>query len=489
MLIAAIPDQRARHDNHGECLSDARRRLTNATFAEAVRAMAGRLAAVGIGPGSVVATMLPNCVELVVTMFAAWRIRAAVTPINPALTVDEAAHQVADSRARAILADADAALKLGDAVPIIPVDEVLEVSGHGDVSATVEPDDTALIIYTNGSTGRPKGVMLDHANLAATTQMIIASLELTSADRCLLVLPLFHVNSIMVSVVGPLAAGGSSVIADRFDPATFWRYVERVRPTYFSAAPTIYAILSAQPADVPDTSSLRYVVCGAAPMPAELIDRFEKRFGIPIVEGYGLSECTAICTGNPPQGLRKPGTVGLPLPGTEVAVVDEVDEPVRAGERGEVVVRGPNVMRGYRGMPEETARTLRGGWLHTGDIGRFDVDGYLVLVDRSKDLIIRGDENISPKEIENVLQRHPAVLEVAVVGRPSPVYGEEPVAFVSLQPGRKAEPDELVAHCRQSLAHFKVPRAVFIEDALPKNAVGKIAKPVLNERTRLSASG
>jgi acyl-CoA synthetase (AMP-forming)/AMP-acid ligase II len=203
-----------------------------------------------------------------------------------------------------------------------------------------------------------------------------------------------------------------------------------------------------------------------------------------VVEGYGLSECTVVCTLNPLQGVRKAGTVGLPMPGIDVGVVDAANRLLPARQAGEVVVRGPNVMRGYLGRPEETAEVLRGGWLHTGDVGRFDDDGYLTLVDRVKDLIIRGGENIYPKEIEDVLHAHPAVLEAAVVGQPDSVFGEQPVAFVTLRPGFAVVPEDLIEHCRRSLARYKVPREVHIEQALPKNAVGKIAKPVLRQRLR-----
>jgi acyl-CoA synthetase (AMP-forming)/AMP-acid ligase II len=205
-----------------------------------------------------------------------------------------------------------------------------------------------------------------------------------------------------------------------------------------------------------------------------------------VVEGYGLSECTVVCTANPVHGVRKAGSVGLALPGVDVGVVDSADQLLPAGQAGEVVIRGPNVMRGYLGRPEESAAVLRGGWLHTGDVGRFDGDGYLTLVDRIKDLIIRGGENIYPKEIEDVLYAHPAVLEVAVVGRPDAVFGEQPVAFVALRPGRSVVPDDLIEHCRGLLARYKVPRGVYIEEMLPKNAVGKIAKPTLRERLRAS---
>jgi long-chain acyl-CoA synthetase len=239
-----------------------------------------------------------------------------------------------------------------------------------------------------------------------------------------------------------------------------------------------------QPGGQADTKALRFVICGAAPMPRELISEFEQRYGVPIVEGYGLSECTVCCTLNPLHGVRKAGTVGLPLPGVDVGVVDGQDQLLPVGQAGEVVVRGPNVMRGYLRRPGETTEVLRGGWLHTGDVGRFDEDGYLTLVDRVKDLIIRGGENIYPKEIEDALYGHPAVLEAAVVGQPDPVFGEQPVAFVALRPGRSARPEELIEYCRLSLARYKVPRTVYIEAALPKNALGKLAKPVLRERLR-----
>jgi len=217
-------------------------------------------------------------------------------------------------------------------------------------------------------------------------------------------------------------------------------------------------------------------------MPAAAIGEFEDRYGVSILEGYGQSEGTVVTTANPLTGLRKPGTVGLPLPGQEVRVVGEHDEPLPNGQVGEVTVRGPNVMRGYLGNPKETEKALRGGWLHSGDLGRFDEDGYLVLVDRLKDMIIRGGENIYPKEIEDALYSHPSVLVAAVVGRPDPLFGEEPVAFVVLRPGLTAEPDELIEHCKHVLAKFKVPRAVFVEATLPMTSIGKIAKPALRER-------
>ncbi len=486
VTAAAIPDQRALRDPGGACIADERQDLDNAGFADRVTAVAAVFAATGLGRGGVLAIMLPNRVELITSMFAAWRLGAAVTPVNPALTAQEARYQIEDAGATLVVADDAAAGMLRDGpYRIIDIDEVTApISPPVPPALVTDPGALALLIYTSGTTGRPKGVMLDHVNISATAELIIGWFEMTADTRCLLVLPLFHVNGIMVSVVSPLLAGGSTFIAERFQAASFWATVEQVRPTFFSAVPTIYALLVSRPGAQPDTRSLRFVICGAAPMPRQLIGEFEERFGVPVVEGYGLSECTVVCTLNPLHGVRKAGSVGLPLPGIDVGVVDRADQLLPAGQAGEVVIRGPNVMRGYLGRPDETAHVLRGGWLHTGDVGRFDDDDYLTLVDRVKDLIIRGGENIYPKEIEDVLHAHAAVLEAAVVGQPDPVFGEQPVAFVALRHGHTVVPEDLIEHCRLSLARYKVPRAVYIEETLPKNAVGKIAKPVLRERLR-----
>ena len=481
--IAAIPAHRAIADRRGRCLQDGARRLDNAGFAVAVDALAGRLRDLGVSPADTVAVMLPNCVELVTTMFAAWRLRAALTPVNPALTDGEAVYQLRDSacvvlvgdqRAAGLAASADTQY-LDVASIFAPEPSAVTTTGPSDGSA----DDVALVVYTSGTTGTPKGVLLDHANLAAMTASVIEVVALGPADVCLLVLPLFHVNGLIVSVLSTLRAGGSVVIAPRFDVETFWDQVQTHRPTFFSAVPTIYAMLEAQPARAVDTSCLRFVICGAAPMPAELIGRFEQRFDVVILEGYGLSEGTVASTLNPLAGPRKAGSVGVALPGQQVAIMSREGTLLPTGEIGEVVVRGANVMRGYLGKPEATATVIRQGWLHTGDLGRLDADGYLVLVDRLKDMIIRGGENISPKEIEDVLYRHPAVLEAAVVGRPDSVYGEIPVAFVALRPGMTASADELIQHCRSSLAGYKTPREIQVLAALPKNSVGKIVKGAL----------
>jgi acyl-CoA synthetase (AMP-forming)/AMP-acid ligase II len=483
---ALIPSARADANAAGACLEGPDARLDNATFAAAVETASRQLVAAGIGTTDVVAAMMRNRIEFVLLMFACWRVGAVLTPLNPGLTADEAAYQLDDSGARMVIADLACADRVVDH-PLVFEPEFLRASSGAEApAASADPNALALLIYTSGTTGRPKGVMLSHANLIAMARMWADWLAVTPAERCLLILPLFHVNGIMVSVVGPLLAGGSVVIGPRFDPTDFWRVVERVRPTYFSAVPTIVSALLALPeSERPDASSLRFVACGGAPATAALLRGFECRYGAPVIEGYGLSECTVAATINPLDGARKPGTVGVPLPGQEVKVVDPAGASLPDGEAGEVLIKGPNVMLGYLNRPEATAETLRDGWLRSGDVGYFDQDGYLVLSDRIKDLIIWAGENISAKEVEEVLLSHAVVMQASVVGREHPHYGEEPVAFVALAPGAEAEAEELLEHCRGRLAKFKLPREIWIEDELPTNAVGKLVKGPLRERSRI----
>ncbi|MFI5679915.1 class I adenylate-forming enzyme family protein [Streptomyces cellulosae] len=477
MNFASLPDRRAASAPDGPAVADGRQSLTNARFLTRVRAAARHLQDLGIGTGDVVALKLRNRVEFVLLLFAAWRLGATVTPVNPSLTEGEVARQLDDSGARVLVVE-DGTTAAG--VATLAVDDLYgEAVGSGP---TPQPDSTALalLIYTSGTTGVPKGVMLDHSNIDAMAAMGCQAIETGPTDRCLLILPLFHVNGIVVSVLTPLVAGGSVFIADRFDPETFFDLVERERPTYFSAVPTIYNVLEALPADVrPDTSSLRYGTCGAAPASAELPIRFEARYGFPIIEGYGLSEGTCFSTVNPVAGPRRAGTVGVAVPGQELRIVDEQGNELATGMDGEVIVRGPNVMRGYLGRPEDTAKTIVDGWLHTGDVGHLDADGYLTLVGRSKDMIIRGGENIYPKEIEDVLTADPSVLEAAVIGVPDEKWGEVVVAYVQPRPGMTVHPAALEALTAQHLSGYKRPTSFFVVDALPKNAVGKIDKPSL----------
>ena len=465
----------------GPCIADGRVQLDAGAFGAAVSSMAARLAEARVARGDVVATLLANRVELVVTIYAAWRLGAVVTPVNPALTRADVGYQLADSKARLCVTDMDDRVE----IPTIAPSEVL-ARGGGLLPESVEvgADDLALLIYTSGTTGNPKGVMLSHGNAGAVVEGLIEELRLTPDDRTLVVLPLFHVAAVF-TLVSTLAAGGSAFIADRFERDEFWPLVEAQRPTFFGAVPAIYFFLSSLPADVrPEVTQVRFAICGAAPMPASEITRFEDRYGIPIVEGYGLSESTVSLTVNPLDGPRKPGTVGRPMPNVSLRIADDDGRSLPDGEVGEVLAAGPMIMHGYLGLPEETAEALRDGWLHTGDVGFIGDDGYLRLVDRKKDLIIRGGENIAPKQIEAVLHDIPGVLEAAVVGRADPAMGEEPVAFVVAEDGHQLDPAAVIGYCTEELAAFKVPRDVIVIDALPRNAVGKVTKGVLRDRLR-----
>jgi long-chain acyl-CoA synthetase len=478
MNLATLPDRRATAAPHAPAVADDALDLDNTGFLDAVTRAAAALRSAGVSPGDVVALMLPNRAEFVVALFAAWRLGAAATPISPTLVGTEMAYQIAAAGASVLVVDRPVETE----VPVLRLEDLAAGSPEAIAAADVAGDALALLIYTSGTTGRPKGVMLDHANVDAMCAMVIEGFELTDTDHSLLILPLFHVNAIVVSTLSPLIAGGRATIAGRFNPATFFERLETTRATYFSAVPTIYTMLVGLPSDVlPDTSSVRFAVCGAAPASVELLEKFERRYGIGLIEGYGLSEGSCASTGNPLNGRRKPGTVGTPLPGQEIRIVDTAGNTLPDGEIGEVIIKGPNVMRGYLNRPEETAKTVVDGWLHTGDVGRFDEDGYLVLVDRAKDMIIRGGENIYPKEIETVVYQLPAIAEAAVVGRADPVYGEQPVLFASLHAGANLNTERIREHLTASLSKYKLPVEITVLPELPKNAVGKIDKPSLRK--------
>ncbi|MFE4499535.1 class I adenylate-forming enzyme family protein [Rhodococcus sp. NPDC056743] len=459
------------------CLRDDRSELTYTEFADRVEAVAAQLSSRGIERGDVIAIMLPNRVELVTAIMAAWRVGAAATPINPMFTANEADFQIMDSGAQLVVTAGVDSPNGGRAVLCVD-DLAVEPPSVPLPEVAVAEDDLALLIYTSGSTGTPKGVMLTHANLQFMASSMGRSIGITAADHCLLVLPLFHVNAICVSILAPLIVGGQVSITGKFSVSRFFDDVARLRPTYFSAVPAIYAMLTSQSEGAnSDTSSLRLGVCGAAPISRELLERAEERFGFVIVEGYGLTEGTCASACNPYDGIRKLGTVGPALPGQEIAILADDGTFAPVGIAGEVIIKGANVMRGYLNRLEETAKTVVDGWLHTGDVGVLDEDGYLTLVDRIKDMIIRGGENIYPKEIENSLATHPGVLEAAVIGSPHEVYGEVPVAYVVAYPDSPVTEDELLEHVTALLTRVKLPVAIYVVDALPRNPVGKIDKP------------
>ncbi len=462
------------------CVRDDVTALSYRRFAERVDALAAQLSRLGVARGEVVAIWLPNRAELLVAMMATWRLGATASPVNPQFLVPEAKRQIDDCNAAIVVAEREE--------PLLSRTTLLIGDFHTDPDPTwqppdqPEPDEIALLIYTSGSTGVPKGVQLTHANLQYMGTAIGQNSDLSAADHALLILPLFHVNAIAVSFLAPILAGGQLSITGQFSVTRFFADVARLRPTYFSAVPTIYAMLvSAMPDDV-DLSSLRFAICGAAPISRELLGHAERQLGVPILEGYGLTEGTCASACNPLHGTRKAGTVGPALPGQTIAIVGPSGEHLPPGEAGEVVIAGPSLMRGYLNQPTATARTIRDQWLYTGDIGKLDEDGYLTLVDRLKDMIIRGGENIYPKEIENVLAEHPGVLEAAVVGRPHELYGEVPIAYVVPYPGADVSGAALQQHLAGRLTRIKLPESITLVDELPRNPVGKIDKPTLRQQ-------
>ncbi|WP_297006301.1 class I adenylate-forming enzyme family protein [uncultured Corynebacterium sp.] len=467
------------------CVRDDDTTLTYRDFARRTDAAAAQFRDLGVGRGDVIATFLPNRVEILVTMMAAWRLGAVMTPVNPGFTETEARHQLEDSDARLIVGDTPGHSAAGRTV--LGCDDLhTEPDPAWLAPEPPGPADIALLIYTSGSTGRPKGVQQTHANIATTATALVEHMGFTADDHALLILPLFHANAIYASFLPMMIVGGQLSITGTFSVRRFFTDVERLRPTYFSGVPTIYSLLVTSP-DLAgaDTSSLNFAICGAAPASPELIEAAQSALDIPLIEGYGLTEGACVTTCNPRHGVRRPGTVGVALPGQEIAVLDDEGEPLPTGTPGEVAVRGPNIMRGYLNRPDATAETVVDGWLHTGDIGFLDVDGYLTLIDRKKDMIIRGGENIYPKEIESALTTHAGVLECAVVGEPDPVLGEVPVAFVVSYPGAEITGDDLIEHLRPQLARIKLPRTIQIVGELPRNPVGKIDKPALRDLLRV----
>lgn len=383
--VVGLPADRALSDPSGPCLSWPGGSFDNSEFASAVAATAQAMRTqFRIGHGSVVGVLLRNVPELITTMFATWSLGAALTPINPDLTDDEVSFQLDDSGAVVLVGDSRAEV-IADVrgLGFLHIDEgCFRSSAEPIRDLDVRGDDASLIIYTAGTTGGPKGRVLSQSNISAIVWSILSGIDLGRDARSLLVLPLFRCSGLLTGTVAPLLFGGSVHVLPRFDPETFWDVVEGERPTYFSAVPTIYSALETTTQRSVDTSSLRYVICGAATMSVEAITRFESKFDVNILEGYGLSEWSVAATLNRNDGTRRPGTVGTALPGITVATMDPGGRFLNAGEVGEVVISGQGVMKGYLGRSEATAKALRDGWLHTGNLGYLDEDGFLILVDR-----------------------------------------------------------------------------------------------------------
>jgi len=464
------------------------RQFTYSQFADAVSRTAALLAGEGVAKGDVVSLLMPNSVEYVIAYFACWRLGALAGPINSHLKEQEISYVVSNSEAKALLVGSEflpVINQLRDLPTLNAVilfdDEAQATRDFTKVEATADVtlDDEAIIIYTSGTTGKPKGCLLTHGNVVANARQISQWLGFNESDRLLTMMPLFHMNAVSVTTMSALYAGGSSVVSPKFSASRFWQIISDYQITSFGSVATMLSmLLTTYSEGVPaglQTEQLRFAMCGSAPVPAETIKRFEETFHCLVIEGYGLSESTCRSTFNPPDENRRAGSCGLPI-GNEMRVVDDDDTEVADGQLGEIVLRGDNVLKGYYKNPEATAVAFRNGWFHTGDIGYRDSEGFYFIVDRKSDMIIRGGENIYPREIDEVLYQHPAVSAAAVVGVPDDLYGEEVAGFVVLRDGGEASERELIEFCKARLADYKCPKTIrFVKD-IPKGPTGKLLK-------------
>jgi long-chain acyl-CoA synthetase len=462
--------------------------LSYSELRDAAGRMTSLLSSFGVEPGGRVAVMLPNVPAFPIVFYGALGAGAVVVPMNPLLKSREVAYYLGDSGAKVLFAWHAAAGEAAKGATetgalVVEVDEphlasLLAGFAPAAPHAGQSGDDAAVILYTSGTTGRPKGAELTHTNLTRNAGLTAATLLNAGPDDVVMgCLPLFHVFGLTCGLNATIVGGGTLTLLPRFDPARALEIIGRDQVTIFEGVPTMYAAMLHHPAHASaDASSLRTCVSGGAAMPVAVMRGFEQAFGCVILEGYGLSETSPVASFNHPGHLRKPGSIGTPVEGVEMCVVDADGHPVPAGEVGEIAISGHNVMKGYWGKPEATAEVMRDGWFLTGDLAKVDDDGYYYIVDRKKDLIIRGGYNVYPREIEEVLHEHPAVAEVAVIGIPHDELGEEIGAAVVLTPAATATPAELRAFARERVAAYKYPRHVWLLPELPKGPSGKILR-------------
>src|SRR5271157_173278 len=460
--------------------------LTYAQLRDAARRATSLLSSAGIVPGDRVAVMLPNVPAFPIAFYGALGAGAVVVPVNPLLKGREVAYYLRDSGATVLLAWHTVAGEAGKgaAETGARVVEVTEpalsalLAGFAPVPGGVERagDDDAVILYTSGTTGRPKGAELTHAGLTRNAELTATTLlNAGPGDVIMGCLPLFHSFGLTCALNVTIISGSTLTLLPRFDAGKALEIIGRDKVTIFEGVPTMYAAMLHHRAHASaDTSSLRTCISGGAAMPLEIMRGFEETFGCMILEAYGLSETSPVASFNHPDRVRKPGSIGTPMEGVEMRVVDGEGASLPVGEVGEIAIRGHNIMKGYWGKPEATAEAIPDGWFRTGDLAKADDDGYFFIVGRQKELIIRGGYNVYPREIEEVLHEHQAVAEVAVIGIPHAELGEEVGAAVQLKPGATVTPAELRAFTRERVAAYKYPRHVWLVRELPKGATGKI---------------
>ncbi|MDR0136347.1 fatty acid--CoA ligase family protein [Metabacillus idriensis] len=468
----------------------------------------------GVKKGDHLALVLGNSPYFVISLYGAMRAGATVIPINPIYTPDEIGYILNNGDVKTIVT-LDVLLPLfGKMNPVLPMLENIiscetppsDAKSGLDVSALsistklksftsliassvsdpeeviLSEEDVAVILYTSGTTGKPKGAMLTHKNLYSNAKDVGSYLKMNDGDKVVATLPMFHVFCLTVSLNAPLISGATLLIVPRFSPAEIFKLIKTYEATVFAGVPTMYNFLLQHAAgDADDLQSLRLCISGGASMPVALLKGFEQKFKVVISEGYGLSEASPVTCFNPLDRPRKAGSIGTNILNVENKVVNELGEEVPHGQVGELIVKGPNVMKGYYKMPEETAHTIRNGWLYTGDLATMDEEGYFTIVDRKKDMVIVGGYNVYPREVEEVLYNHSGVVEVAVVGVPDPNQGEAVKCFVVLKDQSLTE-EGLKAYCREHLAKYKVPSSIEFLEELPKNTTGKILRRALKDQ-------
>ncbi len=461
--------------------------LTYSELQDGARRVAALLKAKGVGTGDRVGLVLPNVPPFPVLFYGALAIGAVVVPMNPLLKAREVKYYLEDSGASIVFAWKDMAEEAAKGALEVGIECVEVGLDFDEVLGRHEPDaevvdradgDTVVLLYTSGTTGQPKGAELTHhgmrTNAATSAETLV---ELTENDVVMGCLPLFHVFGLTCGLNASILKGSCLTLIPRFDAEKALEIVGRDHVTVFEGVPTMYAgMLHAASADEADMTSLRTCISGGSAMPVEVMKNFENKFDCIVLEGYGLSETSPVASFNQPGQQRKPGSIGTQVRGVQMKVVGDDDEDVAQGEVGEIVIRGENVMKGYWGREEDTAKAIKDGWFYTGDLAKIDEDGYFFIVDRKKDLIIRGGYNVYPREVEEALYEHASVAEVAVIGIPHDSLGEEVGAAVALKPGEKVSEQDLKAFAKERLAAYKYPRAVWIVDELPKGPTGKILR-------------
>ena len=462
-------------------------RVTYESLRRQVLAMADALASVGIRRGDRVAMVLPNGLPAIVSFLAA-SVAGTAAPLNPAYPYEEFVFFLADTGARVLLcpptgADVARRAAADGNIPVLSVEMsnagnvVLAGAPSGATASEPGAEDIALILHTSGSTGRPKRVPLRHSQLAISAANIAASYQLSESDVSLCIMPLFHVHGLLGSTMATLASGGTVVVLPKFNALSFWRTVKENRVTWYSGVPTMHQLLLARAQQKPaEAASLRFIRSCSAPVSTEVIHKMERVFEVPFVEAYGMTEAAHQMSSNPlPPRSRKAGSVGV-ASGIEIGVMDKDGRQLGRDQRGEVVIRGASVFRGYENSPEANASSFADGWFRTGDEGELDTDGYLHLKGRIKDIIIRGGENISPQEVDEILLKHVAVATAVTFGCAHPTLGEEVAAAVVLYESQECSDAALLKHCREWLAEYKCPKKIYVVKSLPTTATGKVRR-------------